>query len=83
MQVDICIKHLIEHSDKSYRAVSAQLGKSPNWAGVTAQPGRDPKLSTVVDVADVAGVDVALIDRASGDLIAVVEPRRKAKRDRS
>lgn len=78
MQVDTCIKHLIAHSGKSYRAVSAQLGKSPNWAGVTAQPGRDPKLSTVADVANAAGVDVALIDRTSGDLIAVIDPPRKA-----
>lgn len=80
MKVDLCIKYLIARSGKSYRAVSAELGRSPNWAGVTARPGRDPKLSTVADVADAAGVDVVLIDRGSGDVVAVVEPPRKAAR---
>ena len=78
MQVDACIKELIAHSGMSYRFMSAQLGKSPNWAGVTAQAGRVPKLDTVADVADVAGVDVVLIDRASGDRVGVVDPPRQS-----
>lgn len=74
MQVDTVIKELIEHSGMSYRAISAALGKSPNWAGVTAQPGRDPKASTLAAVADAAGCDVVIIDRATGERLGVVEP---------
>lgn len=74
MQVDACIKQLIKCSGMSYRAFSAALGKSPNWAIMTAGAGRDPKLGTVADVADAAGVDVALIDRVSGEVIGTIEP---------
>ena len=81
MQVDTCIKQLIAHSDKSYRAVSAQLGKSPNWAGVTAQPGRNPKLSTVADIADVLGYRLNVVDVATGEEVGTIDPPRKAARD--
>ena len=37
-----------------------------------------PKLDTVADVADVAGVDVVLIDRATGDRVGVVDPPRQS-----
>lgn len=79
MQVDEVIKGLIERSGMSYRAASAALGKSPNWAGVTAQHGRVPKLDTVADVADVAGCDVAIIDRATGETVGVIEPPRRGE----
>ncbi len=77
MQVDACIKGLVERSGMSYRALSAALGKSPNWAIMTAGAGRDPKLGTVADVADVAGVDVVLIDRATGETVGTIEPPRR------
>ena len=74
MQVDSLIRYLIEHSGMSARRVSAALGRSPDWARLTAAPGRDPKLSTVAAVADVAGCDVVIIDRATGERLGVVEP---------
>lgn len=74
MQVDSVIKELISHSRLSYRGMSAALGRSPEWARLTAQPGRDPKLSTVAAVADAAGCDVAIIDRATGERLGTVEP---------
>ena len=63
----------------SGRALSAELGKSPNWAGVSSMPGRSPELATVTDVADVAGVDVVLVDRATGERVAVVDPPRRGQ----
>lgn len=74
MQVDSVIRTLLDHSGISDRGVSAALGKSPAWAGLTAQRGRDPKLSTVCAVADIAGVDVVLIDRETGERLGIVEP---------
>lgn len=74
MQVDAIIKCLIEHSGMSYRAMSSALGRSTEWARLTAQPGRDPKLSTVAAVADVAGCDVVIMDRETGERVGTVEP---------
>ena len=79
MQVDQAIRLLIDHSGLSARTVSAKLGRSPAWAGLTAGPGRDPKTGTLVDVADLAGCDVAIIDRETGERIGTIEPPRRAE----
>lgn len=78
MQVDAVLKALIDRAPMSGRALSAVLGKSPNWAGVSAQPGRSPELATVADVADVAGCDVRIVDRETGSVVATVTPPRRA-----
>lgn len=76
MQLDEVIRALIAHSGMSDRGMSAAMGRGSSWARLTAQPGRDPKLSTVCAVADLAGVDVALIDRETGERLGIVEPPR-------
>ena len=78
MQVDSIISMLVKRTGKSYYAMSAALGKSPEWARNSAAAGRAPKMGTIADVADVAGVDVVLIDRATGERVAVVDPPRRA-----
>ena len=78
MQVNELLRALVERSGKSYRQVSAELGKSPNWAGAVSMPTRSPAMATVADVADVAGCDVAIIDRETGAVGATVTPPRRA-----
>lgn len=78
MQVNELLRSLIERSGKSYRQVSAELGRSPNWAGAVSMPTRSPALATVTDVADVADCDVCIIDRKTGAVVATVTPPRKA-----
>ena len=78
MQVNELLRALVERSGKSYRQVSAELGKSPNWAGAVSMPTRSPAMATVADVADVAGGDVAIIDRETGAVVATVTPPRRA-----
>lgn len=78
MQVDSVIGTLIAHSGKSARSVSAELGKSPTWASNISRPGREGvALATIADVADVAGCDVVIRDRATGETVGVVEPPRR------
>lgn len=72
---------LIRHAGLSYGETSRRLQKSPSWARNTALPKRDPKLSTVADVADVCGVDVKLVDRETGEIVGVVDPPHKGKRE--
>lgn len=73
MRVDEVISMLISRSGMSARRISATLGKSQNWATMTAGPGRDPKLSTVVAVADAAGCDLVIIDRETGERLGAIE----------
>lgn len=79
MQLDETIRALLAHTDKSGRAVSHELGHSPDWARMAARPGQVPSLGTVADVADVAGVDVALVDRETGETLGTIEPPRRAR----
>lgn len=78
MQVDRVIRAMIDRSAISANGFSAALGKSREWARLTAKPGRDPKLGTVADVADVAGCDVCVVDRETGAVVATVTPPRRA-----
>lgn len=68
----------IDHGPLSARATSRALGHAEAWARLTAAPGKDPglgpRLGTVADIADVQGLDVCLVDRSSGEVVAVVDP---------
>lgn len=79
MQVNELLRALVERSGKSYRQVSAELGRSPNWAGAVSMPTRSPALATVADVADVAGCDLCIVDRETGAIVATVTPPRKTQ----
>lgn len=79
MQVDEALGLLIAHSGQSARAVSQTLGHVATWASATIKPGRVPSLGTVADVADVAGVDVTLVDRETGETLGTIEPPRRAR----
>lgn len=77
MQLDSIVRALVEHSGMSARAVSLTLGKADTWARNTMANSRDPRLSTVANVADLAGVDVVLRDRKTGEELGTVEPPRR------
>lgn len=74
MQVNAVIRSMLDARGVSPRHVSAVLGRSSEWCRVVALPTRSPALATVADVADVLGYDVSIIDRASGEVVARVDP---------
>ena len=80
MTVDEVIRTLVAHSPLTGEQVSAELGRSRGYISVTGGRGRSPELGTVADVADVAGVDVVLRDRATGADLGTVTPPRQAQR---
>lgn len=80
MQVNKVIKWLLTKTDKSAEGLSVELGRSKSWARVVSLPTRSPALATVCEVADACGYDVALVERSSGEVAAVVEP---PERDRA
>lgn len=80
MLVNDVISALVDRSGKSCNAVSAELGKSREYVRQASMTKRGPALATVADVADVAGVDVVLVDRATGAALGTVEPPRRAVR---
>lgn len=72
MQVDTIIRELLDMSGKTTRGMAAACGRSSSWTA-RAMSRDDPRLSTVVRVADVAGLDVALVERSTGRVVDVVE----------
>lgn len=78
MRPDETIRAIAQHSGRSLYGISEALGRSRSWAGMVA--GREGvALGTVADVADVAGVDVALVDRETGETLGTIEPPRRAR----
>ncbi len=77
MQVDEVIRSLIERSGESARTISKRLGRATSWASMVGRSGRDPSLGTITRVADVAGYDIAIIDRATGETVATIDPPRR------
>lgn len=78
MQVDKLIRAIVETSSLSMQRVSCELGHEVSWCKSVARDGRSPAISTVADVADVLGYDVAVVDRATGEVIAVVDPPHRS-----
>lgn len=78
MQVKELVSALVKRSGKSANALSADLGKSREYVRNIAVRAAAPRLDTIADIADVAGVDVVLVDRATGETVGVVEPPRRA-----
>lgn len=74
------LRAVLDLSPVSGRETSRILGHSDAWARMAARPTRNPRLDTLADVAGIAGLDVALIDRRTGDVVAVVEPPTPAAR---
>jgi len=67
------IRALAAHAGMTMHEVSRSCGRSDSWAKGVA--GRDGvALATVAAVADVAGCDVVIMDRETGERLGVVEP---------
>lgn len=73
MDTSDVLRTLIDRSGMSQREVSRRLGKAPTWASTTLGKGSDSQLGTVAAVADLAGCDVVVVDRATGETVAVVD----------
>lgn len=78
MQVNKVASRLITRSGLATNAVSSALGKSREWARQASRLDRIPRLDTIADIADVAGCDLVIVDRATGDTVGVVEPPRRS-----
>ena len=76
MQVNDVMRAVADYRGISGRGLSKALGKVDTWARNSY--GRDTKLGTLADVADVADCDVAIIDRETGAVVATVTPPRRA-----
>lgn len=79
MKAHEAMPYLVKVSGRSQRDVSRTLGKAGTWASNLIRTKADSKLSTIADVADLAGVDVCLVDRATGETIATIEPPRRGE----
>ena len=81
MQVDKVVKAIVDYSPMTGEQTSAALGRARSYISIVGARGRTPSIATVADVADVCGVDVVLVDRATGERVGVVEPPRREQAD--
>lgn len=82
MQVNTCIRELLDARAISPRRVSAELGRSSEYVRNVAMPTRSPALATVADVADVLGYRLDVVDAATGETVGTIEaPRRLQSSD--
>ncbi len=73
MKPSEAIRAIASHASMNMYNVSRACGHSDSWAKGVA--GRDGvALATVAAVADAAGCDVVIIDRATGERVGTVEP---------
>lgn len=73
MRIDSILRYIIKRTGKSMRAISIDMGKADTWAKNSSRAGRVPQLDTVAELADLAGLDVALVDRETGEVVATVD----------
>lgn len=71
------LRLMLDSSGMSAYRLSLDLGRTRNWA--LNSFGRDPKLSTVAEVAEATGHMVAVLDATTGEAIAIVEPPKETK----
>lgn len=79
MQVNTCIRKLLDARAISPRRVSAELGRSSEYVRNVAMPTRSPALATVADVADVLGYRLDVVDAATGERVGTIEAPRRAR----
>lgn len=61
MDTNEAIRTMIDYSGYSQRAVSVELGRSPNWISATLQRPGSSECSTVASIGRVTGYTLALI----------------------
>ena len=67
------MKWMREAAGLSQRSLSASLGRSSSWVGVSENPARDPSLSTVCKVASACGFGLEVYKLSSGESVAKIE----------
>lgn len=72
MECGEVLRFMLSRSGKSQRDISKACGKSPTWASALLAK-QVPQLDTVARIADATGLDVVLVDRATGERVAVVD----------
>lgn len=65
------LRMMVRRAGLSTSEVSRRLGRSPNWTRNVSASGRDPRLSTVAEVAGATGHRLAILDDA-GAVVAYV-----------
>lgn len=70
MNANNLIRYMVDNSDKSQRAISTAMGKSPNYLGASMAQGSTPSLDTVLLVARVTGCRLFLED-ADGNRVPI------------
>lgn len=78
MQAGEALKLLSKRLPMSMREASRRLGRSGNYVYATVSNVSIPRVDTLAAIADLAGVDVCLVDRKTGETIARIDSKTQA-----
>lgn len=73
MKSNKALRHIIEKSGLSHRAIAERLDKTPSYVSVTLARGSVPKADTYANIADACGYDLKLVSR-DGDEEILIDP---------
>ena len=65
------LRYVVNHSGKSQRAISIELGKVPTYISSTFTQRSIPTIETMANIANVCGYDLVLIKRSSNEQIRI------------
>lgn len=71
MESKEALRYVVNHSGKSQRAISVELGKVPTYISATFTQGSIPTVETLANVANVCGYDLLLVNRETGETISI------------
>lgn len=69
MLVIKALNTIIAHSGKAKEQISREMGRNPNFLGVTTSRGSIPRTDTFCTIADTCGYDLLLVKRDGTETI--------------
>ena len=81
MRPEETIHVALDHAGLTPYAASLRMGRAHSYVGSLLARKSAPTMRTAADVCDVCGVDVVLVDRATGKPLGRVDPPHKGRPD--
>ena len=79
MQANETWAALLSHASLTAWSASKRMGHAGGYIDGTMRRGSSPRSDTLAALADVCGCDLAIIDRATGERVAVVDPPERGR----
>lgn len=68
------MRAVVERSAMSQASISQAMGRAPSYVSVLLSKPSDLRGGTMASLANVCGCELVVVDRATGERVAVIEP---------